>query len=83
MITGQALCIPGYGYQTEPHTSEPKVLDLVLGDAKYHNYGDFKLQFYDDRDLLNQKTEAMLLKKKQQRKPTRTSPHYSSATNSS
>lgn len=72
----------GYACQIEQHSIEHKVLALVLGDGKYHNYRDFKGHFYDNSDLFNQKTEAMLLKKKQQRKPTQTSPHYSSAMNS-
>ena len=62
--------------------SEPEVLDLVLGDAEYHDHTGYKLHFYDDCDCLTRKTEAMRLKKRQQRKPTQTSPHYSSAMNS-
>ena len=62
--------------------SEPEVLDLVLGDAECHVHAGCKLHFYDDSDCLTRKTEAMRLKKRQQRKPTQTSPHYSSAMNS-
>lgn len=70
------------GYQPEQHTDEQKVLGLVLGHAKDRNYA-FKLHFYDDGDLFNQKTEAMLLKKPTTKKGYRAPPHYSSAMNSS
>ena len=36
-------------------TSEHELLDLVLGDAKCHDYAGFKLHFYDDSDCLARK----------------------------
>lgn len=44
-------------------TSEHELLDLVLGDAKCHDYAGFKLHFYDDSDCLTRNRSNVLQEK--------------------